>query len=106
MTALSCRHDFNGYPYIYDHAGHVSSTPDVARRWLIIGIQDGGRYTGSGNNFSTAMDGAEIPTSAPIFSTMPDMDMALSTLFDVGRPPKFKMAAIETGSGGRHLEFR
>ncbi len=52
------------------------------------------------------MDGAAIPPSTPIFLTMPDMDMALSTLSDVGRLPKFKMAAIETGSGGRYLEFR
>ncbi len=51
------------------------------------------------------IDGAAIPTSTPIFSTMPDMDMTLSTLSDVGRLPKLKMAAIETGtgSGDRHL---
>ena len=30
----------------------------------------------------------------------------MSTLSDVGRLPKFKIAAIETGSGVRHLEFR
>ncbi len=36
---------------------------------------------------------------------MPDMNMIQSTLSDVGRLPKFKLAAIETGSGGRHLEF-
>ncbi len=36
--------------------------------------------------------GAAIPTSTPIFSTMPDTDMALSTFSDVGRLPKFKMA--------------
>ncbi len=54
----------------------------------------------------TVMDGAAISTSTSIFSTMPDMDKALSTLSDVGRLPKFKMAVIETGSGGRHLEFR
>jgi hypothetical protein len=29
-----------------------------------------------------------------------------STLSDVGRLPKFKIAVMETGSGGRHLEFR
>jgi len=52
------------------------------------------------------MDGGEIPTSTPIFSTMPDMVVALSTLSDVDRQTKFKMAAIETGSGGRRLEFR
>ncbi len=52
------------------------------------------------------MDGAAISTSTSIFSTMPDMDMALSTLSDVDQLPKFKMAAIETGSGGRHLEVR
>ncbi len=52
------------------------------------------------------MDGAAIPISTHIFSAMPDMDMALSTLSDVGRLPKFKMEAIEIGSGGRHLEFR
>ena len=32
---------------------------------------------------------------------MPDLDMTRSSLSDVGRLPKFKMAAIETGSGGR-----
>jgi len=37
---------------------------------------------------------------------MPDSDMTLSTLIDVGRLLKFKMAAIETGIDGRHLEFR
>ncbi len=51
------------------------------------------------------MDGAAISTSTPIFSTMPDMDMALSTLSDVGRLRRLNMAAIETGSGGLHLEF-
>ncbi len=52
------------------------------------------------------IDGTAIPTSTPIFSTMPDMNMTLSTLSDVGRLHKFKMAVIKTGSGGRHLEFR
>jgi len=42
----------------------------------------------------------------PYFRTMPDSDMTLSTLSDVAQLPKFKMAAIETASGGRHLEFR
>jgi hypothetical protein len=37
---------------------------------------------------------------------MPDPDMTLSTLSDVDRLPKIKMAAIETGSCGRHLELR
>ena len=38
---------------------------------------------------------------------MSDVDMTLyMTLSDVDRLPKFKMAAIETGSSGRHLEFR
>jgi hypothetical protein len=31
--------------------------------------------------------------------------MTLSTLSDVSQLLKFKMAAIETGSGGRRLEF-
>ena len=107
------RHNSNGNPYIHGHSGHVPGTPDIARRWLITGnqdgiteIQNGDRQTGSGNNFSTVIDGAAIPTSNPIFSTMPDMNMTLSTLSDVGRLPKFKMAAIETGSSGHHLEFR
>ena len=103
---MSWRHNSNGYPYICDHAGHVPGTLDIARRWLRTEIQDGDRETGSGNNVLTVMDGAAIPTYTPTFSTMPDMDMALSTLSDVGRLPKFKMAAIETGSGGHHLEFR
>jgi hypothetical protein len=53
-------------------------------------------------------DGAAIPTSTPhIFRPcMRDMDMTLSTLSDVGRLPKFKMVAIESGSRARHLEFR
>ena len=33
-------------------------------------------------------------------------DMTLLTLYNVGQLPKFKMAANETGSGGRRLEFR
>ncbi len=102
---MSWRHDSNGYPNICDHAGHVPNTPDIARRWLITGIQDCDYQTGRGNTFSTVRDGAAIPTSTPIFSTKPDSDVTLSTLSDVGRLPKFKMAAIETGSGGRHLEF-
>jgi hypothetical protein len=52
-----------------------------------------------------ASDGAAIPTSTAIFSTMPGTHKSLSMSSDVGRLPKFKMAAIETGSGGRHLEF-
>ncbi len=52
------------------------------------------------------MDGAAISTSSPIISTMPDMDMTLPKLSEVGRLLKFKMAVIETGSGGRHVEFR
>jgi hypothetical protein len=61
--------------------------------------------TGSGNNFSTLCDGAAIPTIVPIFSAMPDSNMTV----DIARRwrlPKFKMAVIETKSGGRHLEFR
>ena len=102
---MSWRHNSNGYPYICNHAGHVPNTPYIVRRWLITGIQDGNRCKGNGNNFSTVIDGAAIPTSTPIFSTMPDMSMILSTLCDVGRQSKFKMAGIEIGSGGRHLEF-
>ena len=94
---MSWRHDFNGYPIICDHAGHVPNTHDIARCWLITRIQDGDHETGSGNNFSTVRDGVAIPTPTPIFSTMPDSDVTLT---------KFKMAAIETGSGDRHLEFR
>ena len=41
------------------------------------------------------MDGDAIPTSTLIFSTMPDMDMTLSTLSDDGRLPKFKTAAVK-----------
>ncbi len=36
-------HNFNGYPYICDHARHVPGTPDIVRRWLITEIQDGDR---------------------------------------------------------------
>ena len=48
-------------------------------------IQDGGHQAGSGNNFSTVRDGAAIPTSTPIFSAMPDLNMILSTLSDIAR---------------------
>ena len=51
-------------------------------------------------------DGAAIPTSTPILSAVPDSSMTLSTLSDVSRLPKFKMASMEIGSDGRHLEFR
>jgi hypothetical protein len=37
---------------------------------------------------------------------MPDMDDSVDFLSDVGQLEKFKMAAVETGSGGHHLEFR
>ncbi len=46
-------------------------------------------------------DEAAISTFTPIFSTRSELDMSLSSLSDVGRLSKFKMAAIETGSGGR-----
>jgi hypothetical protein len=51
-------------------------------------------------------EGAAILTFTSIFSTMPDFDVTLSSLSDIGGLAKFKMAAIETGSGARHLEFR
>jgi len=38
------RHDSNGYPYICGYAGHVPNTCDIARRWLVTEIQDGGHY--------------------------------------------------------------
>ena len=37
---------------------------------------------------------------------MTDMDDSIDYVSDVGRLEKFKMAAVETESGGRHLEFR
>jgi hypothetical protein len=43
-------------------------------------------------------DGNAVPTATPTFSTTPDSDMALTTWFDSGRHPKFKMAATKTGS--------
>ena len=54
--------------------------------------------------YESAID--TIPTATSTFVTMPDMDMTLLTLLIVGRLPKVIMAAIETGSGDRHLEFR
>ncbi len=87
---MSWRYDSSGYPYICDHAGCVPGTPDIARRWLITEIQDGNGYTGSGNNVSTVMNGAANPNSTPIFANMPDMDMTLSSLSDVGRLPKMQ----------------
>ncbi len=51
-------------------------------------------------------DGAAIQISTPILSAVPDSGMTLSALSDVGRLPEFKMASMETGSAGRHLEFR
>ena len=39
---MSLRPDSNGYPHICDHAGLVCDTADIARRWLVTGIQDGG----------------------------------------------------------------
>ncbi len=41
-------------------------------------------------------DGAAIPTCTPIFLTMPDMDMTLSTLSDANLLPKFYMAASKS----------
>ena len=102
---MSWRHNSNGYPYICDHVGHVPNTPDTARRWIITEFEmaatkpkveellNGGGWRRDSNVYLT-------------FSAIPDSDMTLSTLSDVGRLPKFKMAAIETGSGGRHREFR
>jgi len=41
LNAMSWRHNSNSNPYINDHAGHIPGTPDIARRWLITGNQDG-----------------------------------------------------------------
>ena len=38
-------------------------------------------------------DGDAVPTATPTFSTTPDSDIALTTSSDIGRHPKFKMAA-------------
>jgi hypothetical protein len=56
-----------------------------------------------------ALERQEIATRfqlLPTFATVPDLDVTLPTLPDVGRLLKFKTAATESGSGGRHLEFR
>ena len=44
LNGMSLRPDSNGYPHICDHAGLVCDTADIARRWLVSGIQDGGHH--------------------------------------------------------------
>ncbi len=55
-------------------------------------MQNGGHKTGSRNNFLTERDGGAISTAVPIFSTMPDLDISLTTLSDVDRHPELKMS--------------
>ena len=76
MNATSWRHDSNGHLYICDHAGQVSNTSDIARRWLITGIQEFKMATNKPEveiTFERCRCSA-IPTSTPIFSVMPDSD--------------------------------
>ncbi len=49
-------------------------------------------------------DGNVISTYNPTFSAIfiPDLDMTQYTAPDVGRLPKVKMAAIETGNGNNY----
>ncbi len=42
FNGMSLRPHSNGYPYIGDRAGFICDTADIARRWLITGIQNGG----------------------------------------------------------------
>ena len=81
---MGWRHDSNGCPYIFDHAEHVPNTPDIARRWLVTGIKMAASKTEVEITFQRYCDGAAISTSTPIVSIMPDSDMTLSTLPDVG----------------------
>ena len=46
MNGMSLRPDCNGNPYICDSSGLVCDTADINRRWLVTGIQDGGRTSG------------------------------------------------------------
>ena len=58
------------------------------RHWPTSGMQNGGHQTGSRNNVWTERDGDAISTAAPIFSTIPDLGMALPTRPDVDRHRK------------------
>ena len=44
LNGISLRPDSNGYTHICDHAGLACDTADIARRWLVSGIQDGGHH--------------------------------------------------------------
>jgi len=44
MNKMILRPDSNGYSHICDHAGLVCDTADIARRWLVAAIQDGGHH--------------------------------------------------------------
>ena len=50
------------------------------------------------DNFWTGGDGDAVETATLTFLTTSDSEMALMTWPDIGRHPKFKIAATETGS--------
>ena len=63
---------------------------DIARRRPTSNIQNGGRQTGTRNNFWLGQDSNAISAATPIFSTMPDTNMTLPTLSDIVRHRKLK----------------
>ena len=63
-------------------------------------------HTGNGNNvlrgWRLRRDSKGYPIRFHFLYTTPDFDLTLRTLPDVGRLPRHKMAAIETGSGNNY----
>jgi len=79
------RRDSNGYPHIIDNARPHCVTANIARRCPTTEIQDGGYQAGNGKNIWPVTGCDAILNFYPIFSTMPDSDMLLSTLSDFAR---------------------
>ena len=51
--------------------------------------------TGSENNFSMKSDGDAIQTASHTFQTVPDLDVVVLTLPDIGRHPQLKMTSAK-----------
>ncbi len=95
------RHYSNGYPHIFDHGRPDHDDVDVARHcWLRI--QDGGRQTGTKNNFWMVVVWNAIPKAAScIFDharfwlDTEDTALCLTTLTDIGR--RWQTTKIQDG---------
>ena len=99
---MSSRHNSNGNPYIYDHAGHVPGTPDIARRWLVTGNP---RWRPEKTEAAITFEWLEITTPFQLLPQIFDQAQLGYDTVDIApdilrhRPPTdFKMAATETGS--------